>query len=128
MTRYPNKKNNSLIVHGKDEADNEIIKFFKEVCLRDGLEMRKELINLIRERWAPKHNYPLGNPQHQIIEYKEVHEAIVPVCDLCGSVAVYRCETVFPINSTKSLCRSHTCLLERRGEVISKKPVGGKQT
>lgn len=119
MTRYPNKQNTSLIVHGKDESDNELIRFFKGVCVRDGLEMRKEILDLLRHTWAKKHNYPKGNPQHQIIDYVEpVHEE--SLCEVCGEPAVYKVTTIFPINPVKRLCGSHTCQFERRQEVISK--------
>ena len=120
VTRYVNKKNTSLIVHGKDETDNELIKFFKEVCLRDGLEMRRELLDLLRHSWATKHNWPKGNPQQQVTEYFESHEESTAVCEVCKEPAVYKCTTIFPINTVKDLCQSHTVQFERRREVIKK--------
>ena len=64
MTRQPNPKSkfSTIIVRANDECDKEIINYFKEVCARDGLEMRKEILNLIDFNWKQTHPPP-GNPQ-----------------------------------------------------------------
>ena len=48
MTRQadPESKTMTLIVRPNDEVERSIIKYFKEVCKRDGFEMRKEIKSL----------------------------------------------------------------------------------
>ena len=41
------------------------VRGFKEVCLRDGLEMNRELDRLLSQ-WLTMHHWPPGNPQTQI--------------------------------------------------------------
>ncbi len=122
MPRYPQKKSDTLGIIAKSEDEKELLRFFKSVCIRDGYEIREEFFKLVREQWAPRHNFPLGNPQHQIIEYKEVL-ARKFVCEVCGERASFKADTVFPINPTKFLCRSHLNQFERRGEILSKEVV-----
>jgi len=63
MTKQVSPKASTfLYAEAKDEAEKNAIKYFKEVCLRDGLEMRKELIRLIEHDWTVRHPRP-GNPQ-----------------------------------------------------------------
>ena len=121
----PKSESFALTAVAKNPDEQDAISYFKEVCLRDGLEMRSELIKLIKEDWVVRHPKP-GNPQlmlFQSLERGQVHKESVAVCEVCGEPAVYTCETVFPINSTKSLCQSHTVQFERRREVISKRKI-----
>ena len=118
----PNATSYSLIAVAKEEYEREAVRYFKEVCLRDGLEMRKELLNLISNEWVKKHPPP-GNPQKQLIQYSKTHEESTVMCEVegCREEAKFRCDTVFPFGRIKSLCQSHTCMFERRGELRSKK-------
>ena len=116
----PCSQSYALTAVAKDPSEKEAINYFKEVCLRDGLQMREELIKLIKEDWVKRHPKP-GNPQlmlFQSLERKKVHEELV--CEVCGEAAVYRCTTIFSINSVKMLCQSHTVQFERRREVTKK--------
>ena len=122
MTRPPNPKSktHTIIVRANDEIEVSLINYLKEVCARDGLEYRKEILKLIEVDWKARHPPP-GNPQimlFQSIEKKKVHEVVV--CEVCGEHAVYRCTTIFSINSVKMLCQSHTVQFERRREVTKK--------
>ena len=118
----PCSKSFALTAVAKDEPEKEAINYFKEVCLRDGLEMRTELIKLINDDWVKRHPKP-GNPQLQLFQFSKPHEESVDVCELCGEPAFYRCTTVFPINPVKSLCRSHTVQGERRNEILKKETI-----
>ena len=58
----PTSESYALTAVAKNPDEQESIRYFKEVCLRDGLEMRGELIKLIKEDWVKRHPKP-GNPQ-----------------------------------------------------------------
>ena len=125
MTRPPNPKSktHTIIVRANDEIEASLINYLKEVCARDGLEYRKEILKLIEVDWKGRHPPP-GNPQIMITKYSdEVHEESQAVCEVCGEAAVYRCTTVFSINTVKDLCQSHTFQFVRRKEVISKRKI-----
>jgi hypothetical protein len=116
----PDSQSFALTAVAKNEAEKDAVRYFKEVCSRDGLEMRHELIKLIREDWVKRHPRP-GNPQKQLFQFDECHEEIM--CDMpdCGNKAVYRVETIFPVNPMKRLCQHCTSLFERNRELVSKR-------
>ena len=125
MTRPPNPKSKTktIIVRANDEIEASLINYLKEVCARDGLEYRKEILKLIEVDWKARHPPP-GNPQNMITKYSDgVQEESAPVCEVCGELAVYRCTTIFPINTVKNLCQSHTSQFDRRREVTEKRKI-----
>jgi len=67
MTRPPDPKSkNPRLIHDAQDTGQEMhVRGFKEVCLRDGLEMNREL-DLLITGWLHLHNWPPGNPQAQI--------------------------------------------------------------
>jgi hypothetical protein len=113
-----------LYAEAKTESDEEAIRYFKEVCSRDGLEMRNELIKLVSQDWVRRHPHP-GNPQKMLVQFNGGHEesdgAVLCEVEGCGKEAVWRCDTVFPYGRFKSLCRGHALMFERRGELRGKK-------
>ena len=123
MPRPANLKSNTqLIARAKDEPQKEIIKYFKSVCVRDGLEYGEEIFKMIQNYWMKVHPPP-GNPQLQITQYKQPKHHSFHTCEYCNCKAVYKVKTVFPFKTDKFLCRSHTTSLERRSEVVSKKAI-----
>lgn len=60
----------------KTESEKHDLRGFKEVCNRDGLEMRLEIRKWIRT-FLKKHHWPPGNPQHQLMEFTAPKEPAV---------------------------------------------------
>jgi len=114
-----------LYAEAKTESEREDVRYFKAVLARDGLDMRSELLRLIREDWVRRHPRP-GNPQKMLVQFSGHEESRAKVvCEVggCGEEATYNCDTIFPFGRIKNLCTSHTCLFERRGELRGKKPL-----
>ena len=116
----PTSKSFALTAVAKSIEEQEAITYFKEVCRRDGLEMRTELIKLINIDWVKRHPKP-GNPQLMLFQKKKKVKATI--CELCKSPAVFRCSTIFSINPVKLLCRDHTVQGERRNEILKKEVI-----
>jgi len=76
-----------------------VINGVKQVCALDGLEYKKELLQLCRE-FLRKHNYPPGNPQTQLFNEK----ATAQVC-WCGEEAIG--EAVATNGWQGLLCQGH---------------------
>jgi len=73
MPRPPNPKAKipQLIIRAENEDEKMVINGVKQVCALDGLEYKKELLQLCRV-FLRKHNYPPGNPQRQIMVYADL--------------------------------------------------------
>ena len=73
MPRPPNPhaKTPQLIIRAENEDEKNVINGVKHVCALDGLEYKKELLQLCR-LFLQKHNYPPGNPQTQIMAYADL--------------------------------------------------------
>jgi len=71
MPRPPNPhaKIPQLIIRGETEDEKKVINGVKKVCALDGLEVKRELLQLCRV-FLSKHNYPPGNPQTQLFNEK----------------------------------------------------------
>jgi len=61
----PNAKIPQLIIRAENEDERIVINGVKQVCALDGLEYKKELLEMCRV-FLRKHNYPPGNPQTQL--------------------------------------------------------------
>ncbi len=106
-----------LYAEAKDEAEREVVRYFKEVCSRDGLEMRKELIRLVEHDWVVRHPRP-GNPQKQLIQF-DGSKQIRGLCEVegCGNRAEYLCYSAAPYGKDRRLCNRHRVNEERRNNV-----------
>jgi len=100
MPRPPNPhaKIPQLIIRGETEDEKMVINGVKKVCALDGLEVKRELLQLCRV-FLSKHNYPPGNPQTQLFKEKTDHECY------CGEKAIY--EAVSLDNRKFFLCERH---------------------
>jgi hypothetical protein len=110
MTRQanPESKTQSVIVVAKNESDSATIKYFKEVCKRDGLELRKEILNLIEVSWKKMHPPP-GNPQLQIVQFQTGKSmGLFGTCGFVGCHAKAVAKGVFlPSGQLYHLCAAH---------------------
>jgi hypothetical protein len=76
MPRYPDPKSKGEHIHIVCKPGRETdFRGFKQVCLKDGLDMSDEFYGLM-QHWLKKHNWPPGNPQRQIEQFKA---PVVPV-------------------------------------------------
>jgi len=109
MPRLPKKKSPTLGLKANSEEEKIIITAFKETCLLDDLEYRKEILDLLRVVWLPKHNWPPGNPQVQITKFG-VQTEITQQCEYpdCSLTAAYECVPNSPLAKPKVFyCESH---------------------
>jgi hypothetical protein len=100
MPRPPNPKAKipQLIIRAENEDERMVINGVKHVCALDGLEYKKELLELCRV-FLHKHNYPPGNPQRQLFSVKADHECY------CGEKAGYE---AYSLEGEKFfLCEAH---------------------
>jgi len=122
MTKQVSPKASTfLYAEAKDEAEKNAIKYFKEVCLRDGLEMRKELIRLIEHDWTVRHPRP-GNPQKQIIQF-DGSKSSLKMCEWegCKRKAVWRCRSSYPYGKNRNYCSFHRKHAEYRRDICEAK-------
>ena len=119
----PNSKSSAIIVRANDECDKAIINYFKEVCARDGLEMRKEILNLINFNWKKTHPPP-GNPQILLEKFTE-QQNLSQLCEIkgCNSLAILLCFSVFPFGKDRKLCNQHKIDEVRKGNVRASKKI-----
>lgn len=92
----------------------------KKICDREGESLSKKVVEFCCN-YANLHRH--GNPQTLMESYtQEKLDNSPKKCDIpeCGSNAVYRCKTVFPIKPVKNLCKSCCTRFERHNEIISK--------
>lgn len=118
MTKQVNPKaNSSIIAVAKTEPEKELIRYFKEVLARDGLEMRTEIFKLIEHDWVRRHPRP-GNPQKQIIQYDGSAKG-GGLCEMegCPNMAEYMCYSAYPFGKDRRLCSHHRVDEERRNNV-----------
>jgi len=115
----PKAKTKQLVAKPKPEWETEFVAF-KEICARNSLSMSQEIYERAIKSFLRDHHWPPGNSQTLLEGYVEVHEVSRPVCEVCGKVAVFRCETTFLVNPTKNLCRTHVAAGERRAEIVKK--------
>lgn len=117
-TLNPSSKSHALTAVAKTPDEKAAVNYFKEVCLRDGLEMRTELIKLIKNEWTKKHPPP-GNPQTQLFQYEEREYR----CEWlnCNQEAKFVCKSVFPFGGDRKFCLVHRKRAEFKGEVSSYK-------
>ena len=125
MTRYPDPKAKTvnIIVNSKDETDRKLIRYFKEVCRRDGLEMRKEILSLLEHEWKAKHPPP-GNPQIQIVQF-DGSKKTRKLCEWpkCKQKAEYECQSAFPFGVDKNYCLVHRKHAEYKRDIVNWKKV-----
>ena len=125
----PNAPTKQIVAKPKPEWIPEFTAF-KEICARNQLSMSEEIYERAIKVFLRDHHWPPGNSQTllEVFEEKNTIPKLI-VCEVCGEAAVYRCTTIFSINTVKDLCQSHTFQFVRRKEVISKKKIiGGKET
>ena len=116
----PNAPTKQIVAKPKPEWITEFTAF-KEICARNQLSMSEEIYERAIKVFLRDHHWPPGNSQTLLEVFEEKNT--IPkqeFCEVCGEAAVYRCNTIFSINSVKMLCRSHTRQFERRKEVIEK--------
>jgi len=109
----PEAKTAQVCVKAKP-GQEEFIRAFKELCLRNRLEMQGELMELIKS-WLKTHNWPPGNSQTALKSFgfkKSIK------CSRCGGSFnnVWRVETV---GGVLDLCKS--CLEWCRKKQLDKK-------
>jgi hypothetical protein len=117
-----NPKKMQVIVRSRDAIEEEALKYFRLVVQRDGLDLTSEFVKMVNNYWKKIHPPP-GNPQLMMKAFCEENTHIhIHTCDdtRCNEVAVWKCETIFPVNPTKRLCDVHTRKMEVRNEIISK--------
>ena len=104
----PNAPTKQIVAKPKPEWITEFTAF-KEICARNQLSMSQEVYERAIKTFLRDHHWPPGNSQ-TLLEVFEEKNTIpkMAVCEVCGESAVYRCTTIFSINSVKMLCRSHT--------------------
>lgn len=117
----PNSKSSTIIVRANDESDKAIINYFKEVCARDGLEMRKEILDLIDFNWKQTHPPP-GNPQLLLEKFTE-QQKLSHLCEVegCNKPAKYLCYSIAPYGKDKKICNRHRIDEERKGNIRASK-------
>ena len=118
----PKSKSYALTAVAKDQPEKEAIEYFKEVCLRDGLEMRSELIKLIKDDWVKRHPKP-GNPQLMLSQCSKKKLKSLCMFKDCSCVAVWKCFSVFPFGKDRRLCDRHRVNAERLGELRGKQKI-----
>ena len=111
MTRHaePNAKSYRLVIEAKNEDEKETIRGFKKVCVLDRMELKEEILKLIKIYFFPKHNYPPGNPQTTIIKFG-VQTEITQKCEhpTCIQTAVYEDTPKSPYAKPKIFyCKAH---------------------
>ncbi len=118
MTKPVNPKaDSSIIAVAKTEPEKELIRYFKEVLARDGLEMRTEIFKLIEHDWITRHPRP-GNPQKQLVQFDGSKKAR-GLCEVdgCSQEAEYICHSAYPFGKDRRLCSHHRVDEERRNNV-----------
>ena len=116
----PNAPTKQIVAKPKPEWVTEF-KAFKEICARNGLSMSQEIYERAIKVFLRDHHWPPGNSQTLLAVFEEKNT--IPkqeFCEVCSEPAMYRCTTIFSINSVKMLCQSHTVQFERRREVTKK--------
>ena len=109
MPRYPDPKakTNQLIIQAKNESEASTLRYFKNVCRRDGLELRKEVLNLIEVSWKKSHPPP-GNPQLQIVQFSGSKTGLLGTCGFHGCHSKAVAKGVFlPTGILYHLCADH---------------------
>ena len=103
----PTAQTFTVIAKAKDESERMIVKYFKEVCARDGLEIRKEILSLISIEWVQKHPKP-GNPQKQLFQFDDSKRSR-GLCEFegCKNLATHLCFSSFPFGKDRRLCDRH---------------------
>jgi len=122
MTKQVNPKaNSSIIAVAKTEPEKELIRYFKEVLARDGLEMRTEIFKLIEHDWVKRHPRP-GNPQKQIIQF-DGSKSSLKLCEWegCKRKAVWRCRSSYPYGKNRNYCSFHKKRAEYRRDICEAK-------
>jgi len=123
MTKPANPKARTftLIAKAKDESERKAIQYFKEVCRRDGLELRKEIINLISLEWVQKHPKP-GNPQKQLFQFDGSKQSR-GLCEWegCHNKAEFLCVSAFPYGKDKRYCSFHRKRAEFKRDISQAK-------
>lgn len=113
MTRPPDPeaKTCHLIFQAKTEEEKVKMKAFKEICKRNGIEMRKELLKGI-DGFLKEHHWPPGNSQVLIREFLPTPVGLVkPVrCHFCQEDAVGK--ATYKGKKKYDFCQRHLNQLE----------------
>ena len=119
----PNAPTKQIVAKPKPEWITEFTAF-KEICARNQLSMSEEIYERAIKVFLRDHHWPPGNSQTLLAGFQEKHTIPKTVfCEYCNCPAVFRCSTIFSINSVKMLCQSHTVQFERRREVTTKRKI-----
>jgi len=110
MPRPPNPhaKTKRLVLEGTIEEESVRIRAFKKICVADGLQMKKELLDLL-DFWLKKHNWPPGNPQTLLHSFG-VQTKITQQCQYpnCEEIATHECIPNSPYAQKKVFyCQKH---------------------
>lgn len=70
MPKPPNLKSNRIVLEGNIEEENIRIRAFKEICQRNNIPYREEILRRI-DHFLREHNWPPGNSQTQIVKFVE---------------------------------------------------------
>ena len=113
----PNADTHSVIAVAKTEPEKELVKYFKEVMARDGLQMREEIFKLIAHDWIRRHPRP-GNPQKQLIQYDGSKQS-EGLCEWVGCMkeAEWYCRSAFPYGRDKRYCSFHKGKAEYKRDI-----------
>lgn len=108
MPKPPNLESNRIVIQGRIEEENIRIKAFKEICNRNGLTYRKEILDLINV-FLRKHNWPPGNSQVLMTKFVDKRLIEKRKCDHpgCDRDAVYLDFPKPPGESKVYSCKFH---------------------
>lgn len=119
MTRQPNPKSKTatVILKANNEDEAKRIRGLKEICVRNGLEIRKVILNGI-DKFLKEHNWPPGNSQTLLQVFGEKPRLI---CFKCREEFYTLNHVEFISGKTARVC--DTCLVDYEERTLIKKRV-----
>lgn len=70
MPKPPNPKSNRIVIQGNNEDENIRVRAFKEICFRNNIPYREEVLKRI-DNFLKEHNWPPGNSQTLLPRFVE---------------------------------------------------------
>jgi len=107
MPKPPNLKSNRIVLEGNIEEENIRIRAFKEICQRNNIPYREEILKRI-DHFLREHNWPPGNSQTQLAKFVE-KRLVEKACEYpgCTDVAKYLCYPHPPGKNKVFYCMAH---------------------
>jgi len=105
VPRPPDKKSKWLRIQvmPRNEEEAELARGFREVCIRDSLQMTDEVFKWLRT-WLQAHNWPPGNPQQPLTKFSVKEPKPLPP-NWCETHREWLCPDHIRLHALKWGCR-----------------------